>query len=84
MSSEFFITLGNRLPIIQAELADAYGPINLSGASVEFIYRLKPTGTVNIKNATIVSGDSGLVQYAWTSGDVNTPDEKLKKLLADL
>ena len=72
MSSEFFIKRGNRLPVVQAELADAYGVINLSGAAVEFIYRAKPSGILNIKNATIVSGDAGIVQYAWTSGDVNT------------
>ena len=71
MASEFFLTRTNRLPVLRAELADSQGVINLSGASVEWKYRIKPTGVEIVRNANIISGDLGIVQYSWISGDVN-------------
>jgi hypothetical protein len=74
MSSEFFLKLNDRLPVIQSQLSDYYGYINLNSASgVTFVYRPAPTGTTIIRNATIVSGDIGLVQYSWVASDVSTP-----------
>jgi len=72
MSAEFFIKKTNRLPILQCELEDSNGPIDLSGAEVEFVYKYKPTGAVNLRTGTIVSATSGIVQYPWTSGDVSS------------
>jgi hypothetical protein len=78
MSSEFFIKRTNQLPVLRAELADSQGPVSLISASgVDFIYRKRPTsgsitGTVHINTGQIISGAEGIVQYNWTTGDVNT------------
>lgn len=70
MSSEFFIKRTDRLPILQSQFSDSAGYINLSGASVDFYYKLKPTGTLYSGTAVVTDATNGIVQYSWTTGDV--------------
>lgn len=72
MSSEFFLKQGDRLPILQAQFEDYNGYINLSGASVVFVYKPQPTGVKITRNATVIDSTNGIVQYNWVSGDVTT------------
>lgn len=70
MASEFFLKQGDRLPVLQSQLADANGYVDLTSASgVQFVFRPKPTGTATIGSASIISGAIGLVQYDWATAD---------------
>jgi hypothetical protein len=73
MSSEFFIKKSDRLPILQVQFSDSAGYINLSGANVYFYYKFKPTGILNSGVAIVTDATNGIVQYAWTTGDVYLP-----------
>jgi len=70
---DFYIKKDSELPVIESTLSDSDGAIDLSGASVDFRYRPAFSGTGFITNAaTVSSATSGIVQYAWGSGDVDT------------
>ena len=69
--NEFFIKKIDQLPVLQSQLEDYYGVIDLSSASaVKFVYKSRMGGNPVTGSATIYSASSGIVQYAWTSGDV--------------
>lgn len=68
---------GNLLPAITAQLlyATTLVPINLNGASVNFIMRLpRSTGSPKVSRAGIITDAvQGLVSYEWQAGDTDTP-----------
>lgn len=71
--SDFYLKYQDRLPVLQSNLTDANGYIDLSTAStVYFVHQLKSrinppiTGT-----GSIVSSTSGLVQYAWPAATIS-------------
>ena len=73
--SEFFLKKVDVLPVLQAELLDDAGVIDLSNVTgVYFNYRPKYASTGTIKRTGFVaSAVSGIVEYDWTTGDTTTP-----------
>ena len=71
----FYIKTGDLAPAIQAALADALGnPINLQGATVNFLLREPGSATVLINRPAVVQDFlNGIVQYNWQAGDTATP-----------
>lgn len=70
----FTIKQGDRLPSIEATLAGADGPADLTGATVKFLMRTKgasPTILIDAA-ATVVGAVLGTVRYDWASGDTAT------------
>ena len=64
---------GDILPVVDAELCDRRGPVDLTGATVNFIIK-SPTGVVKINAAcVIVDAANALVRYHWVPTDTNTP-----------
>jgi hypothetical protein len=67
---DFYLKKGNSLPILVVEVSDDNGIVNLSGVSlVEFIYQNRETETLYTRTGTMVARESGLIRYAWTTGD---------------
>jgi hypothetical protein len=67
----FTIKRNDRLPSLIATLADESGPYNLTGATVDIIW--KPSGGVATRAAcTIVTAASGIVRYDWSATDTLT------------
>lgn len=77
MATEFFLKKLDVLPVLQSQLSDDVGFIDLSSATgVYFAYRpryLDSGAVTSIKLGSIVSAVSGIVQYTWTTGDTITP-----------
>jgi hypothetical protein len=72
--SDFTLKKGDRLPVLRSNLSDSNGYVNISGATVSFVYQGRKRGSQpTTGSATILSGPSGLVEYNWASGDVTTP-----------
>lgn len=69
--NSFTIKRGDRLPALQATLSDEHGVYNLTGASVDVILRA-PNGTVTRKTCTVADPTTGVVTYAWGTGDTDT------------
>lgn len=71
---EFFINQYDRLPVIRKNFSDSTGYINLTNSIVNFIYRNRwVQGAPITGSGSIISAVSGLVEYAWTTGDVTNP-----------
>lgn len=74
----FYLKSGDRLPKLRATLSDSSGvAINLTGGAVQFrMKRSDGTGDLKVNSpATIVTPTSGIVEYAWAAGDVDTPGD---------
>lgn len=69
---DILIKRGDQLPAIQSVLSDSTGIVNLAGATVDFIWKLRNvTGHVpKTGSATIVDEDAGVVKYSWAANDV--------------
>lgn len=71
--NDFVIKKNDRLPVVRAYLSDVNGYVDLTNASVQFIYqdrrRLNPPTT---GEATLIAASSGLVEFAWASGNVSS------------
>lgn len=75
--SEFKIKEDDTTPAIEAKLTDANGlPVNLTGASVKFLMRVKPGGSVKVNTGAVIVGTAtnGRVKYAWTAANTDTAD----------
>ncbi len=72
---DFFIKVGDTLPPVEAVLADALGPVGLTGATVRWHMRLEGTTGALKANApaVIVSALDGAVRYDWAPADTDTP-----------
>lgn len=72
---DFYLKKGDRLPVFAAELLDADdNTVDISNTTVYFNYKLRYPGSTGVsRTMDIVNPVSGLVQYAWTSGDTSTP-----------
>jgi len=67
--SDFYIKSQDVLPVVRAYLSDSNGGIDLTNASVSFVYQDRQQLNAPITGSTtIISAISGLVEYAWTSG----------------
>lgn len=70
--ADLYMTVGDRLPLLVEQLADQFGPVNLTGMTVTF--QMSRAGVNKVATAaTVLSAASGLVQYAWAAADVDTP-----------
>jgi hypothetical protein len=66
--------VGDLRPIVQATISDSNGPVNLTGATVQFLMTPRGTGTPKVNSAaTIVSPTAGTVSYSWSTTDTDTP-----------
>jgi hypothetical protein len=72
--ADFYLSEGNRLPVI---VEDLYGPdgalLDLTGATVTFIYTLKRQVEPDRGGAAVIVSVNGRVSYAWQVGDSDKP-----------
>ena len=76
--ADLFIKKGARRPLLKATLLTEDGtPLDLTGATVKLTMSHKRTGQVKLSlvTVTIVTPAAGIVQYAWATGDTDTPGE---------
>jgi hypothetical protein len=72
---DFFLTVGDRQPVIQATLLDPNAnPIDLNGATVAFSMATANGATEGLGGPAAIIGDptKAVVQYAWDAGDTLT------------
>lgn len=69
-SPAFFLKVGDRLPPIEAILLDAGGvAVDLTGATVDFVYRKVGETTGVVRTATVVDAQTGKVKYDFVAAD---------------
>lgn len=70
--ADVYMTVGDRLPSLVEQLADQFGPVDLTGATVKLQVARAGVNKVDTA-ATVIAASSGMVQYDWASADVDTP-----------
>lgn len=71
----FFIKQNDTASDIQRDLKDAFGaPVNVTGATIAFSMRVKPSGSVKVNAAagSVVDGGAGRVKYDLTASNTDT------------
>jgi len=70
---DILIKRGDQLPAIQSVLSDSTGVVDLTNATVDFIWKLRNvTGHVpKTGSATVVDETNGIVKYSWAANDVS-------------
>ncbi len=67
--SDFYIKYNDVLPVVQAYLSDTNGYVDLTSATVKFVYQDRKQLNQAVTGSTsILSPISGLVEYTWSSG----------------
>jgi hypothetical protein len=70
----FFLLQNDRLPVLQTQLSDSVGYVDITSGTPVFYWRLRgrPSGSGLYSGIGTVIGSAttGLVQYAWGTGDV--------------
>ena len=73
----FYLNAGDRLPLLQTQLSDSYGAVDITSGTPVFYWRLRgnPSGSGLYSGVGTVIGDgvSGVAQYQWVTGDVAYP-----------
>lgn len=68
----FYLLDGDTLPVLQTQLADSYGYVDITSGQPWFFWRLRgrPSGSglFSGQGTTVGNSVSGLVQYTWTGG----------------
>jgi hypothetical protein len=85
MGADYFLHLGDRLPRIRAQFVDADNvAIDLTTAtSVTFnMVDVAGTAVVTAGACTVVTPASGIVEYAWAAGDVDTAGDFFAQFVA--
>lgn len=71
----FFLLQNDQLPVLQSQLSDSVGYVDLTSGTPVFYWRLRgrPSGSGLHSGIGTVIGDAttGLVQYSWTSTDAD-------------
>lgn len=69
----FWIKQNNTLPVLDAQLSDRDGNVDITGASVIFRMRNATTGVLEIAAAMdIIDALEGRVRYVWQPGDTGS------------
>jgi hypothetical protein len=73
MSTDFYIKKGDRLPALERTLLYSDGTaINLTGATVKFVFKKPGSASAVIGNATVEDAATGAVKYEWGASDTET------------
>jgi hypothetical protein len=73
MSYDFYIKKGDRLPALERTLLyDSGTAINLTAATVKFIFKKPGASSAVVGNATVEDATTGAVKYAWGATDSDT------------
>lgn len=71
--NDFVIKKNDRLPVIRAYLLDANGYVDLSNCNVQFIFQDRQRNDPPVTgDAVLIAPSSGLIEYAWASGNVSS------------
>jgi len=78
---DFYLKAGDTDSVMAATLKDAnYDPVDIQGATVEFVLRALATGPALIDRAAAVKqvadggdGSKGKVEFSWQAGETDVP-----------
>ena len=76
LTVDFNIKRNDTLPSVSGTLLDPDGnAVNLTGATVKFIYRLstEPRSAAVSGSVVLVDENNGVVRFDWTDGDTDVP-----------
>lgn len=71
---DFVLKKGDKLPVLRAVfLNDGGSPMNISGCSILFKYKLREDDSLIISRTAIVEDPlNGIAQYVWTTEDTSS------------
>lgn len=72
---QFYLIEEDRLPVLQTQLSDSIGYVDVTSGTPVFYWRLRShaSGLHSGIGTVIGSPSSGLVEYDWTTGDTAYP-----------
>jgi hypothetical protein len=67
--SDFSLKYVDRLPVLRSNISDESGYLDISNATVSFIYQTYDRSTPPVTgSASVLGATSGFVEFAWTTG----------------
>ena len=71
--SDFYIKKLDDYPILQIEISDLSGPLDLTGCTLVMNYRPIHDTQVTTNSIFISDAVNGIAQYFWSDADASTP-----------